>query len=248
MNDKLLNHFNRVEQLHWWWEGRRTLIMNLLINDPPSKILDVGCGTGHTLTFLKSTFPKAKLYGVDLSKKAVFFSKKRGHKNIYQANALKLPFKKEQFDVVLLLDVLEHIKDHQKVINETKRVLKKGGRIIVTNPALNFIWSSFDDNQGHERRYTRRELRKLAKSANMNLELISYFNFVLSPPIIIIRLLGKLRPFRSFADYDTGINFDIAFNPIINKLLKEIFVIEINMLKYIRYPFGISIVAVYSKK
>src|SRR3990172_12360899 len=110
MNDSLLAKFNDVERLHWWWEGRRVLIKMLLGNRKYKKILDIGCGTGETLTYLKTIYPKSDLYGVDLSGEAVKYAKKRGHKNIRKANALKLPFKNNFFDAVLFLDVLEHIK------------------------------------------------------------------------------------------------------------------------------------------
>lgn len=241
MDDHLLRKFNEIETIHWWWAGRREFIKLLLKGKKPSKILDVGCGTGETLTFLKTLFPKAKLYGVDTSTTAIKFSKARGHKNILKSTAAKLPYKDNTFDVILFLDVLEHIKDDQSVIIEAKRVLKKGGCIIITSPGLSFIWSAHDTEQGHQRRYTRREIRRLANGASLKTSFISYFNFILSPPIITIRLLSRLKPFRSFADYDRGINFDIAKVGLLNKTMEHIFVNEVRALKYIRYPFGISI-------
>ena len=96
----------------------------------PKKILDVGCGTGETLSFLQDTYPNTQLFGIDSSNKAISFSKKRGHKNIFKASALNLPFDDNYFDIVLFLDVLEHIGNDAKAISEAKRVLKKNGRII----------------------------------------------------------------------------------------------------------------------
>lgn len=248
MNEKLLAKFNEVEKNHWWWEGRRALLKQLLASDNPIRILDVGCGTGETLTFLKGMFLKTSLYGVDTSSKAVRFSKKRGHKNIFKSNALKLPFRNNFFDAVLFLDVLEHIKDHQKAVNEAKRVLKHDGKIVITSPALNFIWSKHDARQGHERRYTKTEVLKLAKRSKMNSVFVSYFNFLLSPPIIAIRLLGKIPAFSFLAEYDNGVNYDIAFKSLPNSILKAIFVFEVNMIQYVKYPFGISMAAVFKKK
>ena len=241
MDEKLLDKFNEIERIHWWWEGRRELISFLLKGKRPVKILDVGCGTGETLTFIKKMFPKAKLYGVDSSISAIKYSKQRGHKNILKSLAEKLPFKDETFDVVLFLDVLEHIKNDQKVINEAKRVLKKNGSIIITSPALSFIWSAHDTEQGHKRRYTRRAIRALANEAGLKTSFISYFNFFLSPPIITIRLLSNIKAMRYLSNYDSGLNFEIAKKGIVNSVLKFVFVNEIKALKFFRYPIGISV-------
>lgn len=247
MNDDLLEHFNRMERHHWWWEGRRELVKSLLGRKRHKRILDVGCGTGETLSFLGKLFPKAKLYGIDSSQKAINFSKSRGHKEIIKANAIKLPFKDNFFDAVLILDVLEHIKDDQRAINEAKKVLKKDGKIIITSPGLSFIWSPHDEMQGHQRRYTRREMRKLAKEAGMEVSFISYFNFFLSPLIVTIRLLSRIKRFSYLASYDRGINFEIANKNFLNSLLRTIFMTEIKLLRCLRYPFGISIAAVFEK-
>ncbi|MCM8786994.1 MAG: class I SAM-dependent methyltransferase [Candidatus Omnitrophica bacterium] len=248
MNIKLLKKFNEVEKKHWWWEGRRKLLRDLLSKKRSRKILDVGCGTGETLSFLQKTFPKAELYGVDLSQVAVKYAKSRGHKKIFRASALKLPFKKDFFDTILILDVLEHIKNHQKVIYEAKRVLKNKGQIVITSPSLSFLWSDHDRMQGHHRRYTPREIRKLARNANLKASFISYFNFIFSFPIIAIRLLGKIRLFKFLLSYDNGFNYNIIYYPIFNLLLEKIFIFEISLLKFIKYPWGISIVAVLTKE
>lgn len=248
MNNYLLDKFNKIEYSHWWWEGRRFLIKWLLGKKKYRKILDVGCGTGETLSYLETIYPRVEVYGVDSSIKAIVFSKSRGHKNVIKANALHLPFKNDFFDAVLLLDVLEHIKDDQTVVNEVKRVLKKSGRMIITSPGLNFIWSNHDINQGHYRRYTQREIRKLAFNAELNTSFVGYFNFFLGFPIMIIRLLSKIRMFKAFADYNNSVNYDIANIGLLNSILKFIFIKEIQMLKFIRYPFGISISAVFIKK
>lgn len=241
MDEKLLDKFNEIERIHWWWEGRRQLIKFLLKGKRPLKILDIGCGTGETLSYLKQMFPKAKLYGVDSSTSAIKYSKQRGHKNISKSLAEKLPFRDNTFDVVLFLDVLEHITADQKVINEAKRVLKKKGSIIITSPALGFIWSAHDTEQGHKRRYTRTAIRTLANVAGLRTSFISYFNFFLSPPIIAIRLLSNIKSMKYLASYDSGLNFEIAKKGIFNSVLKFIFVNEIKALKFFRYPMGISI-------
>ncbi|MFZ2201991.1 MAG: class I SAM-dependent methyltransferase [Microgenomates group bacterium] len=240
MNDDLLDKFNEVEKFHWWWAGRQELVKDLLKPEKPQKILDIGCGTGETLTFMKKVFPKSKLQGVDYLPEAVKYTKGRGHLAL-RADALHLPFADATFDAVLLLDVIEHIKDDSGVIKEAKRILKPGGVIVLTAPALQFIWSAHDVGQGHERRYTRHMLLKLTAKNKMQVPFISYFNFLLSPVIILVRLASRLPLFSRLGQYDSKLNYQLAYKKPINTLLKSIFISEIKMLKLIRYPIGISI-------
>ncbi len=246
MNDDLLYKFNEVEKFHWWWAGRQELIKNLLQPEKPKKILDVGCGTGETLTFLKKIFPKAELFGVDLSPAAVKFSKKRGHRAKISA-ATDLPFPNESFDAIVILDVIEHIKADSAVIKEAKRILKPGGVIILTAPALQFIWSAHDDNQGHFRRYTRHRLTSLAVKNKLTIQFMSYFNFFLSPIIIPVRMISRLAPFKRFGEYDSKLNYKVAYHKGMNSILRVIFITEIKLLRFFNYPLGVSVVVKLQK-
>ncbi|OGD78421.1 hypothetical protein A2368_01210 [Candidatus Collierbacteria bacterium RIFOXYB1_FULL_49_13] len=250
MSNQLLHYFNEIERFHWWWAGRRQLIRQLTAGQfsprrHPS-ILDIGCGTGETLTFLQTLFPSAKLLGLDTSAIAVKYTQARGHATSL-GNALKLPFPKSSFDIVLLLDVIEHIKDDTQVLVEAKRVLKPGGQIIVTAPALPFIWSDHDTHQGHKRRYTRRRMRFLSQQTGLKLTFLSYFNFFISPAIITIRLLGNLKHFKGLVSFDSNLNYSIAYKRLPNTLLTQLFIHEIKALKFLRYPWGISICACFTK-
>lgn len=248
MNNNLLRKFNQIEKVHWWWVGRRQIISQSITRKKNLKILDIGFGTGETMCFLQEILKDPSLFGVDTSIVAVRFAKSRGHKNVRKASATKLPYQPNTFDTVFALDVIEHIKDDQKVFQEIYRVLKPGGELIITVPALPFIWSNHDSGQGHKRRYTRRRIIKLSKKSGFQIKFISYFNFFLSPIIIIIRSLGNLKPFAKLNEYDSKLNYDISNQKIINSILKKLFVSEIKMLKRIRYPIGISITAKFIKQ
>lgn len=239
MKDDLLDKFNAVEKFHWWWAGRQELIKELLVSEKPKNILDIGCGTGETISFLKTVFPEAKFFGVDVSTQAVKYTKARGH-HAKVADALHLPFAPNSFDAVLLLDVIEHIKKDVAVIKEAKRVLKPGGIIVITVPALQLIWSAHDTNQGHFRRYTRHRLRELANKNKLKVSFLSYFNFLLSSAIIPIRLLSRLAPLKRMGEYDSRLNYRLAYNKTINSILKSLFITEINFLRFVSYPWGIS--------
>ena len=248
MDDKLLNKFNGVENFHWWWEGRREILKHLLLlQKNPKKILDVGCGTGETLNFLSRLLPETQPYGVDSSSLSVRLSKLNSLAKVYIANATNLPFKNESFDVVLLLDVVEHIASDKKALYEAKRVLRDGGKIIVTCPATPFIWSIHDSLQNHKRRYTKKVILNLAKRVDLKINFVGYFNFFLFIPIAVIRLASRIPSFRWLANYDNSINFEIAKNYYLNSIFKTIFLNDVRLMFTFKYPFGVSILAVFEK-
>jgi ubiquinone/menaquinone biosynthesis C-methylase UbiE len=249
MNQDLLGQFDSIEKVHWWWAGRRRLVKLLLskFKPYPKNILDVGCGTGETLSFLRDIFPKSSLYGVDCSPKAVAFSKARLHKKIFKASALKLPFSSNSFDAILFLDVLEHISEHEKALREAKRVLKPHGIVIITSPAIKLIWSEHDSKQGHKRRYSKADVFDLANTSGMKIKYLNYFNFVFSPPIMAIRLLSRFKMFRFLVRYNYGLNYDVARLSIANTLLTKLISTEVKLANKISYPFGISIISVFEK-
>jgi ubiquinone/menaquinone biosynthesis C-methylase UbiE len=250
MRDDLLAKFEEIEDRHWWWEGRRRLVADFLkniYNNKPAAILDVGCGTGETISFVKKSRRKWRVWGIDNNPTAIKYARSRGHKTIRLANAKKLPFGNNKFDAILVLDVLEHIKDPGKALLEMKRVLKPRGKILITSPAMKYIWSRHDVGQGHVTRFNREELRELAEKAGLKTEAIRYFNFFFSGPIILIRVLSRVRGFGFVANYDNGVNYGVVNWVWLNNLLKRIFTAEINSIKKISYPWGISVMAVLIK-
>jgi SAM-dependent methyltransferase len=250
MRDELLQKFETVESRHWWWEGRRKLVedfLNSIKSRPNLVILDVGCGTGETMSFIKRIREKTRVWGVDNSRVAINYAINRGHKTVKLADAKKMPFRTEMFDAVLALDVLEHINNPGKVLLEMKRLLKPGGKILITSPAMKFIWSRHDVGQGHVTRFNRDELEQLAKETGLKTELVSYFNFFLSGPIILIRALSRFPGLGFVANYDNGVNYGVVNIKWLNDLLKRVFVAETGRIRKINYPWGISIMAVMVK-
>jgi ubiquinone/menaquinone biosynthesis C-methylase UbiE len=247
LNKELLDFFDEVEQHHWWWEGRRQVLRQSLGRKKNTRILDVGCGTGETMTFLEHWLDDPFVFGVDNSSQATRYARSRSH-DVIQANAFTLPFEDGYFDYVLLLDVMEHIEDDLNMLLEANRVIHSGGRIIITVPALEFLWSSHDLGQGHFRRYTRSRLIELAKRAGFKIEKLSYFNFFFSLPIMLIRLLSRVKVLARMGNYDNPINYSVAHIRIFNEILKFVFLAEIKAMRYFNYPWGISLHCVLSKQ
>ncbi|MDD3461617.1 MAG: class I SAM-dependent methyltransferase [Mesotoga sp.] len=230
------------EESHWWFIGTRNIIFDFIAqnikNKQNIKILDIGCGTGIVLKKLEKI---GACYGIDISEEAILFCKKRKLKNVYKANAENLPFINESFDLITVLDVLEHIKNPQNVLNEINRILKNDGIAIITVPAFKFLWSSHDKMLHHITRYDKSELFKVLKTCNFNISRISYYNFFLFPIIAGIRISKKLFKIDSKT---TDVK---KTGKIFNDILISILNFESKILKKFNLPFGVSIIAIIKK-
>src|SRR5438477_3991017 len=115
----------KLEDFYWWFVGRRRLVCDILHEEAasgkPLKILDVGCGTGaNALAFSKY----GEVHGVDASEQAISFCERRGVGGVRQALVEELPFPDAFFDVITVLDVLEHTDDDLAALREVRRVAK----------------------------------------------------------------------------------------------------------------------------
>ncbi len=231
----------QIEDEHWWFVARRKIIGALLdrLNlTAPAEILEVGCGTGGNIALLKR-------YGavtcVELDKIAAKMARDRNLAPVlYGKLPDELPEFSRQFDVVTLFDVIEHVKDDGASLQVLSSMLNPGGRIVLTVPAFNFLWSQHDDENHHQRRYRRRDLVGLAHQCGLSLDYISYFNFWLFPPVASMRLIRKVLPYReSWQDMRKP-------NEVVNRILQSIFSSERHVVGRMSLPFGISLMAVMS--
>lgn len=235
------NFLYENEMSHWWYRGRRELIHGLIKKHIPKhakiKILDVGCGTGALMGELGQY---GEVYGVDNSSLAVDFCHKRGLVNVVLGKIEHIPFPDNAFDLVIALDVMEHIKDDVMAILEIKRVLKEGGQCIIFVPTFMLLWGEADVMGNHYRRYRLPQLKKLLSDAGFTLKQTSYFNTFLFFPIAFIRLLSRALSFLKNTESGGG-------SGLINILLYCVFHIEVILLNYISFPFGVSCLVVGKK-
>lgn len=237
------NFMYNMENTHWWFVSKRKLVNHLLggFNRNSSLILDVGCGTGSNIMFLRKF---GKCFGIDVSDKALTFCKKNGLKTILQCDAERISFKKQSFEVITCLDLLEHADNIFNVLNEFKRIIKDEGKIIITVPAIRLLWSQHDDALCHMRRFGKKEFIDIITESNFKIDKIGYFffsSFFIVAPIRIIR--------RFFAK-KTKIQSDTTTLPpyIINEFLKWLFSVEIKISSLLPLPIGTTLFAVISKK
>jgi SAM-dependent methyltransferase len=234
-----------VEDVHWWFVGRRRILLQILdrylgkSGADQHQILDVGCGTGTMLSYLASY---GKAQGIDVDEEAVGYCHERGLLDVRVGPAEHLPFNEASFDLVTALDVIEHLDDGVAALREIGRVLRPGGHLLMTVPALRLLWGDQDEVNLHKRRYVAAEVRDRLRAAGFELQRVSYFNAFLFPPIAGIRLLrrleNRLRP-RTTQESD----FRYPAPRPLNFLLAFIFGSEAPIVRRVDLPVGVSILA-----
>lgn len=142
------------EEWYWWHRARQTIVTTLLRRHlpegvPSRRVLDVGCGAGATSLVLREF---GTVLGVDFGVEAATAARGRGLQSACM-DAGHLGVRDESFDIVVALDVLEHLDDDVAAARELRRVLKPGGLLLVTVPAYRWLWSDHDVALGHRRRY-----------------------------------------------------------------------------------------------
>ena len=235
-----------VEDILWWYKSLRNVIFSAIKRLPisPPKILDVGCGTGKTMEFLKSK--GYAVSGFDLSAEAVSFCKKRGLSDVTVDDVRTTPFADGLFDIVLLSDVLGifHHRDREKTILEAYRVLKKGGYLIVQASAFEFLRSSHDEVSRWVKRFTRRELEEYFPKNKWHKIKSSYRIFFLFLPVVFIKLMRKVT--ERAKKKPKG---DLTLPPVlVNGFLCLLQCLEDALFRYLDFPFGTSLFLVVKKK
>ena len=240
MEAREIDEMRRLEDHHWWFVGKRLLVTALLgdvLARPGIRLLDVGCGTGGVLAGLGRG---VRPVGVDRSALALAHCRQRGLTAVACAGAGALPFAPSSFDVVLLLDVLEHFSDEQGLLGDVRGLVRTGGHVLVSVPAFQFLWSDHDEVLQHVRRYRAGELRRVLQDAGFTVERLTYTNAVAFPPAVVVRgLLARLGIWSGgrtdFREHGT----------LVNGTLVGAYRLEAQALaRGLRLPLGLSVAAV----
>jgi SAM-dependent methyltransferase len=201
-------HLAEVEEGSFWFQGRNRLLLWALRRYFPEAVdlLEVGCGTGFVLEGIRRQFPELGISGTDVFSSALPFAAKRlPGTSLFQMDARHMPFDQE-FDVVGLFDVLEHIEEDEVVLSELFRSVKPGGGIMLAVPQHPFLWSVVDDYSFHKRRYRRAELVRKVEYAGFHVLRVTSFVSFLLPLMFLSRMRHRMprRHFDPLAEYGMG--------------------------------------------
>jgi len=178
-----------LESTHWWFRGRRYLLRSLVrrLGLHNALMLDAGCGTGFAGRELS---PAGRVVSLD-STEAALGTDFRGTACI--ANIEDTPFPAETFDLIVAMDLLEHLADDQPALREMYRICKPGGFLFVTVPAFPTLFSSHDKALGHFRRYSTSSLKESVGGAGFAIERLSYTVTSVFPLAAAYRMLRRKK-------------------------------------------------------
>lgn len=245
MKHEMYAHIHEIEQSHWWYVGRRKIILDCvrtaLNNRIEARVLDVGCGTGMNIVSVHRAGYHS-VVGLDISVEALSFCQSRGLSKLVCGDAGTIPLRGESFDAIMALDVLEHLYDDEQALSEFVRLLSPGGALIVFAPAFRFLWGLQDEVSHHERRYTAKEVRSKVDASGLSIERLTYVNLLLFPLIWAGRLILRLSGYR------TPVLSENELHPRwSNGLLEAVFSAERPLLQRFDLPFGVSLLCVAKK-
>lgn len=228
-----------VEKQHPWYRARFTFVKALLENSSSynMRILDFGCGSGEVLSeCIRRGFVNVK--GMDTSIDCIESARTRGINCELLTNAI--PSIDKQYDLILCLDVLEHLGDDLLYLEMFQNALSQNGRILITVPAHQFLWSPHDVFNHHFRRYSRRSLIKLIEKSGLHIESIRYWNSSLFPIFFVIRPLSRFLRRNGSSEF--------ALPPrIFRSLLFSLLTFEAKS-KIMGSMLGVSLIAVLTKE
>jgi len=241
---EIVYHTNyQLETSYWWFVARNKIIYSLLKKYCPinnnANLLDVGCGTGGFASFISNYIDVICL---DTSELALSYCKKRGLSNLFFGTIADFNKKNIKMQFITMLDVVEHIANDREVLRQAFEALQNNGYLIATVPAYNWLWSRHDEIHMHQRRYNKKQFVELITTSGFEIVFSSYFNSFLFPLVAIKRLIERFL--KNKKDSSSPVE---KVSPLSNKILEKIFAFERIILKFIKFPFGLSIIVIAKK-
>ncbi len=175
---------------YWWYVARADLLETALRShvEGAGLTLDLGSADGPSAAWLRDAVRRTVSLDID--------PRGLGSDGVC-GSALALPFADETFEVVSAFDVIEHCEPEAQALSEVRRVLRPGGRFVMSVPAYTWAWSDFDVANGHHRRYTRARARAAVEAAGFSVQRVTHGFATVFPMFAAERVARKVRGRRA---------------------------------------------------
>ena len=253
MRPDLFRMHAELEDVHWWFCGRRTILCELVRWAVPAgqgrRVVDVGCGTGANIAALAAEYD---CVGIDTSAEAIALASERfpGVRFVHGFAPGDVAQELETTDLLISSDVLEHVGDDFALLSSLLAVVPAGAHVLLTVPVDESLWSEHDVSFGHYRRYNLERFAALWAGLPVTVRLLSRFNSRLYPAIKAVRVLSRRRG-RASGRGGTDLSLP---NPLANRLLTRLFAGESARLLAVAqgrarpYRFGVSLLALLRRE
>lgn len=229
---------------HWWFVGTRRIICDAIATAVPDaphpRILDVGCGAGNVLEALGGTM---RLFGLDAELGALEVCRTHVAAPLCLGDATALPYADETFDVVIATDLFEHVADDARAARECARVCRPGGTLVAAVPAYPLLFGPHDIQLDHHRRYARAPFLALLQHAGLTVRRATYFNSLLLPVIVAVRLAQRIFVRRP---HEYAINYALGSGAV-GRVLLGLLMLERWWLRRGNLPAGVSLLTVATR-
>lgn len=242
-----LDRLFEYEQKHFWFVNRKQILKDLLIQYVPRSghLIEIGAGTGDIATMARALgFERVCVGEPHLS--GLDYAGRKGIAERYQMDVMQPSFV-EEFDAVGMFDVLEHLADADRALDNVNRMLLRGGVLLLTVPAHRWLWSQHDVDAGHVTRYTKHELHEILEKNGFELAESAYVFASLVPLMLLRRFLHPARQDSSRARTMHELHGEFRIPPIVNGTLKLLGFLERSVSRFYKPPVGGSLYAVARK-
>lgn len=241
MDPSHLKELVALEDNYWWHVAKRKLVTQLLRKycPPPGRLIEGGIGSGRNLVEFRDL--GFSVTGFDLMPESVEHVRQRGIDDV-RVHDLGQPWPVETGSVraVVLLDVLEHVADPVAVLQQAHHSLETEGAVLITVPAHPWLYSRWDEQLGHYRRYTVQRFRQDAAAAGFRIAWLNYWNSFTFPAAVAVRGWEKVFPSRTQPDFP-------EISSLTNRALLGVAAAERWCLQYFGVPTGLSLAGVLRK-
>lgn len=227
-----------LEEDSFWFAHRNCCIQSVMTNyPPPGTLLDVGGGNGYVALGLQQAGIPVML--LEPGWEGVQNARKRGVNSLVCSTLEDAGFRSGSLPAVGMFDVLEHIQEQEAFLRQVRELLVSGGRLYLTVPAYQLLWSADDDYAGHYRRYTLGSLQRVLNASGFRVVFASYIFFMLPLPSYFLRVIPSRLGLRKEKAWDQYQQEHRAQPGLVGGVLRAMLHWEENRLRSGRsVPFG----------